>query len=78
MSSPPAAPRLTDLFLRLGDDEALLAEYERDPAAVLAAQGIEATAARAAAEGDLEAVRAVIAEENRPQPQRFRYEPAPR
>ncbi|HJQ73337.1 MAG TPA: hypothetical protein VJ814_00505 [Gaiellaceae bacterium] len=71
------AGRLTDLFLGLGDDEALLAEYARDPAAVLAAHGIDAAAARAAAEGDLEAVRALIADENRAEP-RYRFEPAPR
>lgn len=70
-----SAGRLTDLFLRLGDDEALLAEYERNPAAVLAAHGIGGAAAQAAAEGDLEGVRAVIADENRPQP-RYRFEPA--
>jgi hypothetical protein len=69
--------RLTDLFLRLGEDEALLADYERDPAAVLAAHGIGAAAARAATEGDLEALRAEIADESRAEP-RYRFEPAPR
>jgi hypothetical protein len=76
MSSLAAVKRITDLFLLLGDDEALLSEYQQDADGVLAACALERVAVEAISAEDLSRVRALIAEENRPR--RWRYEPAPR
>ena len=69
--------RLSDFFLRLSDDPTLLEEYERDPAAALAAAGMSGAQIDAVLGGS-DAVRSALEAELAGEPALRRLVTAPR
>lgn len=72
------APRISDFFLRLGDDPDLLAEYGRDPGRTLAAHGLTAEQVEIVLAGDVQTVRRVVESEFATDPLRRRLVQTPR
>jgi hypothetical protein len=72
MSTVMTTP-LLDFYVRLGEDESLLEEFERDPQAALEGAGFSEDAIATLLEGDLDAVRAILRDEIRSTP-RSEYE----
>jgi len=70
--------RITDVFLRLGEDPALLSEFERDPRAVLEASGLSESQVSTVLTGDAGTVRSVVADEVASDPVRRHIVVAPR
>jgi hypothetical protein len=56
---------LLDFYVRLGEDNELFAEFERDPEAAYERAGFSADALATLLEGDLESVRVTIGDEIR-------------
>ena len=67
MSTVAPSP-VTDFYVRLGEDEALLEEFERDPQASLEGAGFSADALAVLLEGDLDTIRATVRDETRNAP----------
>ena len=60
MTPPATAERVSDLFLRLGDDPGLLAEYSRDPEATMATAGLTGEQVATVLGGEPDRVRALV------------------
>jgi len=60
MTPPATAERVTDLYLRLGDDSGLLAKFSRDPAETMAAAGLTGEQVATVLSGEPERVRALV------------------
>jgi len=70
--------QITDVFLRMGEDPALLSEFERDPRAVLEASGLSESQVSTVLTGDADTVRAAVADEVARDPVRRHIVVAPR
>jgi hypothetical protein len=77
MTAVTAEPRLSDFFLQLADDPALLEEYERDPEVALAAAGMTDAQIDAVLSGS-EGVRSALEAELASEPGMRRLVTAPR
>ncbi len=71
-------PRLSDFFLRLADDPALLVEHERDPRRSLAAAGFTDEQITSLLDGGIEGVRQAVATDVEADPLRRHLVVAPR
>ena len=60
MTPPATAERVTDLYLRLGDDSGLLAKFSRDPAETMGAAGLTGEQVATVLSGEPERVRALV------------------
>ena len=78
MSPVAEAKRITDFYLVLGDDQALLADYLRDPQRVLESSGLDDDAIATLLAGDSDAVRSAVAYEVANDPVRERHAVRPR
>ena len=78
MSPVAEANRITDFFLVLGDDQALLAQYMRDPQGVLERSGLDDDAIATLLAGDSRAVQGAVAAEIAGDPLRERHAVRPR
>jgi hypothetical protein len=78
MSPVAEAKRITDFYLVLGDDQALLADYLRDPSAVLERSGLDDDAIATLLAGDPDAVRTAVSVEIASDPLRQRHAVRPR
>jgi hypothetical protein len=78
MSPVAETNQLTDLFLLLGDDPSLLAEYERDPRGLLEESGLDMDAVETLLTGDPDAVRGAVEAEVATDPSRRRLVVGPR
>ena len=63
MSPVTEAKRITDFFLLLGEDQSLLAAFERDPRSALEVSGLDEDQVATVLAGDPEAVRAAVENE---------------
>jgi hypothetical protein len=70
--------RITDLFLRLAEDPALLSEFARDPQVALEASGLNESQVATVLTGDADTVRAAVADEVARDPFRRHIRVAPR
>lgn len=70
--------RITDLFLRLAEDSALLSEFVRDPRVALEASGLNESQIETVLTGDADTVRAAVADEVVRDPVRRHIRVAPR
>ncbi|MGE5272821.1 MAG: hypothetical protein ACM3QU_03495 [Verrucomicrobiota bacterium] len=78
MTPPATAERVSDLFLRLGDDSGLLAEYGRDPEQTMAAAGLSGEQVATVLGEEPERVRALVDAEFAADAQRRRLIVTPR
>ena len=78
MATAPTRPVLADVFLRLADDPDLLAEYDRDPRAVLEREGLSDEQIDSVLTGSPEDVRLVVERELEADPTRRRLITTPR
>ena len=78
MGGVTSESRLSDFFLRLADDPALLGAYERDPRAALGAAGLRNAQVDAVLEGGHQSVREALEAELSADPLRRRLVTAPR
>jgi hypothetical protein len=70
--------RITDMFLRLAEDPALLSEFARDPRVALEAAGLTDTQVATVLTGDADTVRTAVADEVARDPVRRQILVAPR
>lgn len=78
MSPVAEAKRITDFYLVLGEDQALLTDYLRDPQRVLESSGLGDDAIATLLAGDPDAVRSAVANEVASDPVLERHAVRPR
>jgi hypothetical protein len=78
MAATATTTRVSDFYLRLGDEPELLAEHIRDPEGTMAAAGLSSVQFRTVLAGDLEGVRSAVDEEFAADPVRRRQIVTPR
>ena len=78
MSPVAEAKRIADFYLVLGDDQALLAQYMRDPQSVLERSGLDDDAIATLLAGDSQSVQGAVAAEIAGDPVRERHAVRPR
>ena len=78
MTPGATASRVSDFFLRLGDDSGLLAEYSQDPGGTMAAAGLSAKQITTVLAGAPESVRDLVDREIAADPVRRRRIVMPR